>query len=99
MLIVAGTITFDPAETDAARAAASRMMAATMEEPGCRDYVFSIDVSDPAGMRIFEVWDSEEDLQAHFRMPHMAEFRAAIADLGISGRDIVKYQVSSSEPM
>lgn len=99
MLIVAGTITFDPANTEAAKAAASKMMAATMEEPGCQDYVFSIDMSDGASIRVFEIWDSDEDLQAHFQTPHMAEFGAAIGGLGISGRDIVKYQVSSSEPL
>lgn len=99
MLIVAGSITFDPSHTESLRGAAAAMMSATMEEPGCQDYVFSISVADEASIRIFEVWDSQEDLDAHFAMPHMAEFQAAIADVGISGRDLMKYQVSSSEPM
>ena len=99
MLIVAGSITFDPAHTETAKTATSAMMAATMEEPGCQDYVFSISMADEATIRIFEVWDSQEDLEAHFAMPHMAEFQAAIAGIGISGRNLTKYEVSSSEAM
>ena len=99
MLIVAGSITFDPAHTETAKAAAAAMMAATMEEPGCQDYVFSVSMADEATIQVFEVWDGEDDLKAHFAMPHMAEFQAAIADIGISRRSLVKYEVASSEPM
>ncbi len=99
MLIVAGSITFDPAHHEVAEAAATTMMEATMAEPGCQNYVFSVQFGSPSTIQVFEVWDSEEDLKAHFAMPHMADFQAAIAGIGISGRDLMKYQVSSSEPM
>lgn len=99
MLIVAGTITFDPAHTEAAKAGATAMMAATMEEEGCQEYVFSIDLSDEATIRVFEIWDSEEQLQTHFTMPHMADFQEILSGIGITGRDLAKYQVASSGPM
>lgn len=99
MLIIAGTVTFDPAHTETAKAAATEMMAATLQEDGCQDYVFSIDMSDEATIRIFEIWDSEEHLAAHFRTEHMKVYREKIAGIGITSRNLSKYQVSSSEPL
>lgn len=99
MLIIAGRLTFDPAHTQTAKDAAAEMMAATLEEEGCQDYVFSIDMADEATIRIFEIWDSEEHLAAHFQTEHMKVYREKIAGIGISDRSIAKYQVASSEPM
>ena len=62
MLIVAGTINVDPADVERLRAAAAEMMAATHQEPGCIEYVFSVSVADPGTVQIFEVWESAEDL-------------------------------------
>ena len=99
MLIVAGTITIDPADVDRMRVAAAEMMAATHEEPGCIEYVFSISVADPGTVNIFEVWESAADLEAHFEMPHMATFRETLSTLTITDRSISRYEVSSSAPM
>lgn len=99
MLIVAGTINIDPADVERLREAASAMMAATHQEPGCQKYEFSIGVADPGAVQIFEVWDSAADLEAHFEMPHMKVFREAMATMTVTGRDLHRYEVSSSEPM
>lgn len=99
MLIIAGTITFDPANTTAAQEAATKVMDGTRQEEGCHEYTFSIDMGDEASICVFEVWESEDHLQAHFKTPHVAEFVEAMGNLGISGRSLEKYQVSSSEPM
>ena len=85
MLIIAGRITFDPTHTETAKAAAAEMMAATLQEEGCQDYVFSIDMADEATIRIFEIWDSEEHLAAHFQTEHMKVYRDKIAGIGVSG--------------
>lgn len=95
MLVIGGSIRFDPAHTDTVRAAAVAMMEATLQEEGCEDYVFSISLADDAVIRVFERWDSEASLRAHFATPHMAEFRAAIADIGITERDLFRYEVTS----
>ena len=47
MLVVAGVIGIDPANRDAAVAAALRMMEETQREPGCISYTFSADLADP----------------------------------------------------
>lgn len=75
------------------------MMAATHQEPGNIEYVFSISVADPGNVQIFEIWETAEDLEKHFTLPHMATFQAVMAELTVTGRNIHRYEISSSEPL
>ncbi|GAB4557245.1 MAG: putative quinol monooxygenase [Haliangiales bacterium] len=99
MLIVAGTIVIDPAHREAAIAAATKAMHATRAEAGCISYTFSADFADPGGFYVFEEWESEEALAAHFKTPHMAEFVQALGALGVKRTEIKRYEVSSSQPL
>ena len=99
MLVIAGTISLDPAHRDAAIEAAKEMMAATLEEPGCISYAFSADLADPGEFRIFEEWQDQAALDAHFQMPHMASFQAKMGGFGIRGMDVKRYEVASVGPL
>lgn len=99
MLIVAGEIEIDPARRDEAIAAAREMMGVTRGEPGCLTYAFSADLADPARFRIFEEWESQAALDAHFAAPHMAAFQARMAGLGVRGMQIRKYEVARAGPL
>ena len=99
MLIVAGTINVDPADVDQLRVAAAEMMAATHKEPGNVEYVFSVSVADPGNVQIFEVWESGEDLEKHFTLPHMDTFQSMLKNITITGRSLHRYEVASFEPM
>jgi quinol monooxygenase YgiN len=99
MLVVAGTITLDPQQRAAAEAAFDRMRAATLEEPGCIAYQAYLDRKDPGAVFIFERWQSQEALDAHFATPHMAEFGAALAGLGVTAMDVRKYVVTGEGPV
>ena len=99
MLAIAGTVTVDPKLRDGAIPAAVTMMEETRKEAGNIAYVFSFDIEDPAVIRVFEHWESEEALAAHFKAPHMAEFQKAIGQLGITGMDVQKFQISSVGPL
>ena len=99
MIVIAGEIEIDPTHRDTAVAAAVRMMQATRQESGCISYTFSADLVDPGLFRIFEEWESQEALHAHFAAPHMAEFQKAIAGLGVRGMAIQRYEVSSVGPL
>lgn len=94
MLIVAGTITVDPDHRDAMFDAVAPMVAATRAEPGCRAYTFSPDVDDPGLVHLYELWDDQAALDAHFASDHMAAWQARSADLPILGRDIAKYIIA-----
>jgi quinol monooxygenase YgiN len=99
MLVIAGRIELDPKDREKAIAAAVEMMRATREEPGCRSYVFSAELEDPGALRIFEEWDSEEALRAHFATPHMARFQKAIIALPIKSSSVLRYEVSKVGPV
>jgi quinol monooxygenase YgiN len=92
MIIVAGTISVDPDDFDSYRAVAETMIASTLEEDGCQVYNFAQSVVDPSEVRIFEIWDSKEALEAHFVSPHMAVFQEALSGLKIGDRDLALYE-------
>ena len=70
---------------------------ASRRETGCLDYVASADPSDAGRVVVFERWESEPDLVAHFDTAHVADFRAAIAPFPRVGGDVRRYFVARSE--
>jgi quinol monooxygenase YgiN len=46
---------------------------------------------------VFERWASEDDLARHFKTPHIAAFREAVASSPRSGRSLCRYYVARSE--
>ena len=97
MIVIAGAGSLPPENTEAFMAAASKLAAATRAEDGNIEYVFSVEA--PGKIRFFEIWESEEALGPHFTAPHIAEFGAAISELGVTGFDGKKYQVESVSPL
>lgn len=99
MLIIAGTIDVDPDQMDDFLRASIDMMRATHEEPGCLAYSFTVDQLVLGRIQLFEKWESNEDLAAHFEAPHMAVFQQRTGALTIMARDILKYQIASEGPV
>ncbi len=79
MIVVNAVFEANEATIAALQPAVAAMETASRAEPGCVDYTFSVELNNPNVMRITEKWTTLEDLQAHFTMPHMAEFQAAMA--------------------
>ena len=99
MLVIGGPIRLDAARREEAIAAAKEVMEATRKEPGCISYTFSADLEDPGCFMIFEEWETQEALEAHFATPHMASFSAKFGALGLKGMNVQKYEVSSVGPV
>jgi quinol monooxygenase YgiN len=99
MLIIAGSITTEDGGRDAFFSAIAPMVSATHAEPGCREYVFSADPDDANRVLVFELWDDQDALDAHFASDHMARFQQARAGLAIASRDIQKYTISDVGPV
>lgn len=99
MLVIAGSIRIDPAHWDRAVAAAKEMMTETHKEPGCHAYEFSADLNEPGVFRLFEEWESEAALAAHFKAPHMKVFQKVIGEVGVQAMDLKRYEVSSAGPL
>jgi quinol monooxygenase YgiN len=98
-VIVAGTVRVPPANIARIKPAMDRMLAASRAEDGCIAYSYAVDVQDPGLVRIFEVWRDQAALEAHFRTPHMAEWRSAGAGLELSDRKLFLYQIASERPL
>ena len=98
-VIVAGWIDFDPADREEALRAFAVVVAASREEPGCIDYAFTPDPTDPARVRVFEHWTSDAALTEHLTLPHVRELRDAIAGLTRTGREMTHHTLATSRPM
>lgn len=93
MLIISGKLTIDPDALEAVMAAASPMMAATRAEEGNHAYVFSLDMADRSVLHVYERWESEQALAAHFATPHMAEFQAVLGP-AVRDMDLARWAIS-----
>lgn len=98
MLIVAGTITFDPANQASMIEATNVVSAATRNEAGCISYEFTADLNREGRFHLFEEWEDEASLLAHFETPHLATFYAVLQESGLETRDINRYYISSYGP-
>ena len=65
MLIVAGTFTVEPGRHAEFLESRLEAIRTSRGEQGCLHYAMSADAVDPAVVRLFEVWSSRADLQAH----------------------------------
>lgn len=99
MLIIAGTITLPPEKVDEAVTLMGPFCELVRAEPGCGDYVFTVNPHVPGELRLFEVWDDQAALDVHFTTPHMAAWQHDIGGLGVIDRDITRYEVGASAPL
>ncbi|MDJ0785446.1 MAG: putative quinol monooxygenase [Myxococcota bacterium] len=99
MLVIAGSVSIDPANREAAIEAAKEVMAATQKEAGCISYTFTADLSDPGRFLIFEEWESADALRSHFTQPHMAVFQKAMGGFGVREMKVQQYDVSKVGPI
>ena len=94
-LIIAGTIRVPPERLDAFRPHMIAMLEASRAEDGCLVYSYAEDVAEPGLIRVFEVWRDQAALDAHFQTPHLAAWRAAWPEFGVSDRRLIAYEVAS----
>ena len=99
MLIVAGTIVTQPEGRAAFLDAVQPMVAATLDEVGCSEYVFSPDPNDDNRIMLYELWDGQASLDAHFASHHMAAWQETRKGLAVAGASINKYMIDSVEPL
>lgn len=94
MLVVAGTITYDPAYHDDVVEAARRVTEPTRAEEGCLSYELFADLTGPGRLHVFEEWEEEHYWAAHLETPHFTEYAAFLQSCGLRDRDISRYYVS-----
>ncbi len=75
------------------------MVAATLNEAGCSEYIFSPDPNDDNRIMLYELWDGQASLDAHFASDHMAAWQETRKGLAPSGSNINKYLIDSVESL
>lgn len=99
MIVIAGTVRIRAGMREAAIERGLWMSRLTEGEPGCRHYRFYADLDDPERFLIFEEWEDEVALHAHFGTPHMAEFSGALAELIAAPPTVTRYDVAAARPL
>jgi autoinducer 2-degrading protein len=61
--------------------------AASVKEPGCREFNITVLAKDPNHVFLFEVYDNEAALNAHRTTDHFKKFAAATANM-VTGRNV-----------
>ena len=74
MIIIAGSLSFDPSDRDDVLASLAEVTEASRRDAGCVEYFWSEDLESPNTFRFFECWESQEMLDAHLDQPHEAAF-------------------------
>lgn len=101
MIIIAGRIEFGNEEQrNAACAASASLQQATRDdEPGCKAYSFAPDPCDATIMQVYELWDDEPSLGAHFEHENYFNMRALLGEMGIVGAETHKFRCDLQEPV
>lgn len=98
MVIVIGQFRIPVENIETALPMMRKVIEATRQEVGCIAYSYARDLADPTLFRVSETWESEDHLAAHLVTAHMQEWITERAGLGLSDRDIVRYDVGSAVP-
>lgn len=101
MIIVAGTIDFPTVEhRDRAIEVGRPLQQATRDtERGCLSYCFAADPCSDTRIQVYELWEDEASLAAHFEHPNYVNMRTALGECGIVGADTNKYRCDLAEPV
>lgn len=96
MIVVAGFMVIDEADMDQAKTAALQMMQETAKEKGYIVYRFSVDIEHAGHLRIYEEWETPEDLAAHSKSSHMQIYRKTLSKLNVISRDVKMFEAGKT---
>ena len=98
-LVIAGTVRVPPENLARFKPHMDEMLAASRAEDGCLVYSYAHDVAEPGLIRVFEAWRDQAALDAQFQTPHMARWRAAWPQFGVSDRRLTLYEVAAERTL
>lgn len=98
-LIIAGTVRVPAGNFERFQPHMLEMLTASRAEDGCLTYSYAQDVAEPGLIRIFEAWRDQAALNAHFQTEHMARWRAAWPQFGVSDRRIMAYEIAAERAL
>jgi quinol monooxygenase YgiN len=100
VLVEAAIVVGDPARRDETVAStASNQQATREDEPGCVVYCFAADPVRDDLIQVYELWESEDALQAHLEHPNYFAMRELLAVGGIVSADSRKHRIDRTAPV
>lgn len=81
---------------DEAVAAMKVVAAETLKEKGCAEYRFALPMNEGEPIVLFEEWESQDALNAHFETEHLASFRAKMENVLAEPPIIRRYVVTEA---
>jgi quinol monooxygenase YgiN len=74
-------MTFPAEKIDEVREFVTNLAVLSNKDAGCVEYWWAQSLEDPNTLRLYEVWETQEALQAHLALPHEAEYMEKIQPL------------------
>ena len=99
MIIIAGTIDFDPEKREGVLLEARDLIEETREQGGCHHYVWSPDVCVDGRLYVYEAWEDTPSLAAHLKGPYYKSMLALIGRHAPRRVKVEKHRVDLSEPV
>jgi quinol monooxygenase YgiN len=99
MIVVSGTAEVQPSKRQQAIELFKRLMSETTKEDGNISYHFYIDIENENVFRVFEQWQSQAALEAHFATDHMAELNRELPKLIAAPPELTRYDIADSAPL
>lgn len=94
-ILISAQIDLKPEGRDRALRDGRPWIDGALSQPGCIHYDWSADLSNPGRVNVFEEWESEEALAAHFAGSQYAGMLAHIGASGLIGSVSRKYRVDA----
>ena len=69
------------------------------DEPGCIVYCFAADPCQDDLIQVYELWESEEALAAHFEHQNYFDMRTMLAEGGLKGAVSRKHRIDATAPV
>ena len=98
-IVISAQIDLDPGQRAIALTSAKPHIDAALAQDGCIHYDWSADGNNPARVNVFEEWESEEALAAHFAGQAYAGMRDHIGQFGLTNAVSKKYRVDAEGPV
>jgi quinol monooxygenase YgiN len=94
MIIIAGSFRVPVDKQAAAQAHFEKVVKGTRAEAGNVTYAFSKDVLEPDLIRVFEIYENADAVAAHAASDHFKAWRASNPEIGLTDRDIKRYDAT-----
>ena len=94
-IVISAQIDLEPSGRDAALKSAQPWIDGALAQAGCIHYDWSADLSNPSRINVFEEWESEAALAAHFAGGQYAGMLGHIGQSGLQNAVSRKYRVDA----